>query len=151
MIIIERTTSDNKHFQSLVTALDADLAIRDGVEMHSFYAQFNGIAQLKQVIVSFEDDKAVGCGAFKPFTEDTIEIKRMYTTLEKRGKGIASVILNSLEKWAIELGYRRAVLETGIRQPEAIALYRKNGYVIIPNYGQYEGLEDSLCFEKQLK
>jgi putative acetyltransferase len=153
MIVIQRTNSENKDFQSLVVELDADLAQRDGVDMHAFYAQFNGITQLNQVVVSYENDKPVACGAFKPFgtTTDTVEIKRMYTAPSMRGKGLASVILSSLEKWAVELGFTRAILETGIRQPEAIALYRKNGYVSIPNYGQYEGLEDSLCFEKKLK
>lgn len=151
MIIIERTNSGNKDFQSLVHELDADLAIRDGDDMHAFYAQFNGINQLNQVIVAFKDGKAVGCGAFKPYGNNAVEIKRMYTAPLMRGEGIASMILNSLEKWAVELGFDRAVLETGIRQPEAISLYLKNNYVTIPNYGQYEGLEDSLCFAKHLK
>lgn len=150
MIILQRTSSENKDFQSLVALLDADLAIRDGEDMHDFYHQFNGIAHLQQVIVSYENNLAVGCGAFKPFGEDAVEIKRMFTAPDKRGKGIASLILNALEQWALELGYQRTVLETGIRQPEAIALYLKRGYVAIPNYGQYEGLKDSLCFEKQL-
>jgi putative acetyltransferase len=151
MIIIKRTNSRNKDFQSLVIELDADLAIRDGDVMHAFYAQFNGIDLLNQVVVAYKDDKAAGCGAFKPFDDKTAEIKRMYTIPLMRGKGIASSILDSLEKWAMELGFERTVLETGIRQPEAIALYRRKGYVPISNYGQYEGLEDSLCFEKQLK
>ncbi len=51
-------------------------------------------------------------------------------------------------KWASELGYTSCVLETGKRQPEAIALYTKNGYKIIPNYEQYEGVENSVCFRK---
>lgn len=149
-MILKRTTSENKDFQSLVALLDADLAIRDGADMHAFYHQFNGIAQLQQVIVSYEHNRAVGCGAFKPYGEDAVEMKRMYTAPDQRGRGVASLILNALEQWALELGFKRAVLETGIRQPEAIALYRKRGYVAISNYGQYEGLEDSLCFEKQL-
>lgn len=151
MINIVKTNSENKDFQSLVIELDADLAIRDGADMHDFYHQFNGISQLNQVVVFYENDVAVACGAFKPFGADAVEIKRMYTQPLMRGKGMASLILDALEKWALELGFTRAVLETGIRQPEAIALYHKNGYRTVTNYGPYVGLEDSICFEKQLK
>jgi putative acetyltransferase len=69
---------------------------------------------------------------------------------DNRGKGIAAQILNELEKWAKELNYKKCVLETGHKQPEAIALYKKNGYKQIPNYGQYIGIENSVCFEKLL-
>ncbi|MCT2407238.1 GNAT family N-acetyltransferase [Chryseobacterium antibioticum] len=143
----KRTDSSNIDFQNLVKFLDADLAVRDG-EDHEFYHQFNSIDMLKNCVVGYSDDLAVGCGAFKPFSEDTVEIKRMYTDPEKRGRGFASKILNELEIWAKEEGYSRCVLETGIKQPEAIALYEKCGYIRIPNYGQYIGIENSVCFGK---
>ncbi|NML70737.1 GNAT family N-acetyltransferase [Chryseobacterium sp. RP-3-3] len=143
----KRTDSSDIDFQNLVKLLDADLAVRDG-EDHEFYHQFNSIDMLKNCVVAYSDDLAVGCGAFKPFSEDTVEIKRMYTGPEKRGKGFASKILNELEIWAKEEGYSRCVLETGIKQPEAIALYEKWGYIRIPNYGQYIGIENSVCFGK---
>jgi GNAT superfamily N-acetyltransferase len=75
----------------------------------------------------------------------------MYTLPEVRGKGLATLVLNELELWAKELKYAKCVLETGKKQPEAIRLYEKNGYIIIPNYGQYAGIKNSLCFEKELK
>ena len=80
-----------------------------------------------------------------------MEIKRMYTSPGSRGTGIATKILTELEVWATELSYERCVLETGKRQPEAIRLYTKSGYQQIPNYGQYVGIENSICFEKELK
>ena len=92
----------------------------------------------------------VGCGAMKEYSPITMEVKRMYTNPESRGMGIATFVLNELEKWALELGYEKCILETGKRQPEAIALYKKNGYLSIPNYGQYVGIENSVCFEKSL-
>ncbi|MFT3979671.1 MAG: GNAT family N-acetyltransferase [Ferruginibacter sp.] len=147
MLHCERTDSDNKNFQDLVVLLDQDLAVRDGDE-HDFYQQFNGIVQLKNVVVCFDDEKAVGCGAFKPFDDDSVEIKRMFVLPEERGKGIASAVLQELEKWAGELGYSNYVLETGKKQPEAIALYHKNGYTVIANYGQYEGVANSVCMKK---
>ena len=150
MFTLTRTNSDNKDFIELVRFLDADLAQRDGEE-HSFYSQFNKIDKIKQVIVAYENDKPIGCGAIKEFAPGIMEVKRMYTLPEVRGKGIATIVLAELEKWAAELQNKKCVLETGKRQPEAIALYEKNGYNIIPNYGQYAEMENSVCFEKELK
>jgi GNAT superfamily N-acetyltransferase len=149
MITTIRTQSNNTDFQELVKALDLDLQIRDGAE-HGFYAQFNSIVTINHVIVAYLEDKAVGCGAFKPYNDDTMEIKRMYVIPELRGKGIASIVLNDLEIWAKQLDYKKCLLETGLKQPEAIALYTKNQYQIIPNFGQYQGVENSVCFEKHI-
>jgi putative acetyltransferase len=144
-----RTDSENPDFVALVQQLDADLAKRDGKD-HSFYAQFNKIAAIKHVIVVYEDEKPIGCGAIKELSPDSMEVKRMFTLPESRAKGIATKILAELETWAKELSYSKCMLETGKRQPEAIALYQKNGYRIIPNYGQYIGIDNSVCFEKLL-
>ena len=144
-----RTNSTNPDFIALVKELDADLAIRDGAD-HSFYDQFNKITNIKHTIVAYENKTPVGCGAIKEYAPDAMEVKRMYVPPALRGKGIASTVLAELEKWAKELNYRKCILETGKKQPEAIALYKKSGYCIIPNYGQYENVENSLCFEKNL-
>ncbi|MGJ8551202.1 GNAT family N-acetyltransferase [Winogradskyella wichelsiae] len=144
-----RTNSDNKDFIKLVKLLDADLAIRDG-EDHAFYAQFNKIDSIKHAVVAYQNETPVGCGAIKAYSNNAMEIKRMYTTTESRGQGVASKILAELETWTAELNYKKCVLETGIKQPEAIALYKKNGYKIIPNYGQYIDVVDSTCFEKMV-
>lgn len=146
--------SENEDFIELVKHLDADLAERDGKD-HSFYARFNKIDKLKYVIVIYKNgselvEKAIACGAMKEYSPGVLEIKRMYTLPENRGKGMATKVLNELEKWAYELGYEKCILETGKRQPEAVALYQKNGYSSIPNYGQYAGVENSLCFEKKI-
>ena len=150
MIRITRTDSNNQDFIELVRHLDADLAKRDGDE-HPFYAQFNKIDRIKYVVVAYENNKPVGCGAIKKYTPNTMEIKRMYTLPDCRGKGIGTRVLTELEVWAAELSYERCILETGKKQPEAIALYKKSGYKIIPNYGQYTEIENSVCFEKYLK
>ena len=144
-----RTNSDNKNFIELVKHLDDYLAEKDGEE-HAFYSQFNKINILKQVLIAYEDDKPVSCGAIKEFAPGIMEVKRMYTLPTARGKGMATIVLAELEKWAAALQNHKCVLETGKRQPEAIALYEKNGYHIIPNYGQYVGMENSVCFEKEL-
>jgi GNAT superfamily N-acetyltransferase len=149
MIKLIRTNSKDKDFVGLVKSLDVDLAKRDGDD-HAFYHQFNSIESIKYTVVAYENEIPVGCGAIKQFDEMTMEVKRMYSLPSHRGRGIASRILSELETWALELSFNHSVLETGKQQPEAIALYQKRGYRIIPNYGQYAGVENSLCFEKWL-
>ena len=149
MIVLKRTNSDHKDFQKLVEELDKDLAIRDG-EDHSFYAQFNKINVIKYVVIAYDSDKPVGCGAIKEYSDNTMEVKRMFVPLERRGQGVASLVLRELELWTKELNFKSCILETGKKQPEAIKLYTKNHYHIIPNYGQYTDDENSVCFEKEL-
>ena len=149
MITLKRTNSDDPDFISLVALLDKDLAIRDG-EDHSFYNQFNKIDKIKHVVVFYENDIAVGCGAFREKESNSVEIKRMYVHPDHRKKGIASQVLAELERWAAEIKYPYTVLETGKKQPEAIALYQKSGYSIIPNYPPYENMDNSVCMKKTL-
>ena len=149
MIKIVRTDSDNRDFIKLVKALDAVLAEIDGDD-HLYYAQFNKVDKIKQVVVAYQDDLPVGCGAIKRYSPNTMEVKRMYTAPGNRGAGVATSVLAELETWATELRCEKCVLETGKRQPDAIGLYKKNGYRMIPNYGQYAGVENSVCFEKEL-
>jgi putative acetyltransferase len=150
MITIKRTTSDDNNFQELVKLLDLELQERDGEE-HLFYAALNKTNTLNYVIVAYDQDEPIGCSALRAYSKDTMEVKRMFVPLQKRGKGIASTILTALEIWSKELGIKKCVLETGKNQPEAIALYKKNHYNIIPNFGKYEGVENSVCFEKDLQ
>jgi putative acetyltransferase len=149
MLSLIRTTSANADFIKLVSLLDLELAERDGDE-HPFYDQFNKIDNIRYVVVAYENEKPVGCGAIKEYAPGIMEIKRMYTDLAVRGKGVASAVLQELISWAKELNYQKCILETGIRQPDAIRLYQKNGFQSIPNFGQYQGITSSVCFEKEL-
>jgi len=145
-----RTDSSDKDFRYLVSLLDKDLAIRDGDE-HAFYSQFNKIENIRNVVVAYDNENAIGAGAFKEYQPAVVEIKRMFVLPEYRGKGIAFEILRQLEKWAAELNNTESILETGKKQPEAIALYQKSGYKIIPNYGQYENVQNSVCMSKKIR
>ena len=149
MINLFRTNSDNKDFIDLVKLLDVELAEIDGEE-HVFYAQLNKTDTIKHVIVAYENEKPISCGAIREHSSTMMEVKRMYTLPEYRGKGLATKVLNELEKWASELSYQKCILETGWRQPDAIRLYEKNGYSRIPNYGKYAGIANSVCFEKEI-
>ncbi len=146
-LTIIRTDSSNPTFMELVRVLDAVLAELDGPE-HEFYAQFHMTHSLRHVVLAMHQDKAIGCGAIKPLESGVVEVKRMFVQPEYRDQAVGSFILSSLEAWALEMGMRKCVLETGRRQPDAIRLYTKNGYREIPNYGQYEGMPNSICFEK---
>jgi len=149
MLKLVRTDSSNIHFRNLVSQLDMDLSIRNG-DSNAFYMQFNKIDELRHVVVCYINDLPIGCGALKSFDQKRMEVKRMYVLPDYRGQGIAIAVLNELEKWATELNYEACILETGKMQPEAITLYHKCNYQIIPNYGQYIGDEKSVCFEKTL-
>jgi GNAT superfamily N-acetyltransferase len=149
MITLKRTNSDDIDFINLVALLDQDLAIRDG-EDHAFYNQYNKTDKIKHVLVYYENDFPVGCGAFREKESDKTEIKRMYVHPDYRKKGIASAILKELEIWAKEVGYKYTILETGKNQPEAINLYQKLNYSIIPNYPPYEKMDNSVCMKKTL-
>ncbi|BFM44050.1 GNAT family N-acetyltransferase [Flavobacterium sp. CFS9] len=149
MIKLKRTNSDDTDFKNLVILLDQDLKIRDGDD-HDFYNQFNKTDLIKHVVVFYENDRAVGCGAFREKEKDTVEIKRMFVHPDFRKRGIASQVLAELERWAKEIEYRYTILETGKNQPEAISLYQKLGYTIIPNYPPYEKMDNSVCMKMTL-
>lgn len=144
-----KTNSNHPDFQKLTRLFDDYLVEIDGDEK-DFFAQYNQI-YIDNVIVCYEDEIAVGCGAFKEYEPTVAEIKRMFVLPEKRGKGIASTVLNALEIWAKENGFQQAILETSNQLTNAISLYQKSGFEVIPNYGQYIDVESSVCMKKILK
>jgi len=150
MINILRTNSENIDFVEMVSRLDKLLTDLDGRD-HDFYNQYNKIDKIKHVVVAYHDELPVACGAIKEFDTETMEVKRMFTADSYRGKGFATKVLTELENWALELGYSKCILETGLRLPDAVRLYQRNGYLQILNYGQYVEMENSVCFEKRLK
>ena len=102
-------------------------------------------------MILYDSHEAVACVALKKYDGTTVEVKRMYTSPAPKGTGFAGKILEEMELWASKLLFHRCILGTGIKQPKAIWLYPKSGYLIIRNYGQYLGKENSICFEKKLK
>ncbi|MDP3913733.1 MAG: GNAT family N-acetyltransferase [Bacteroidota bacterium] len=145
-----RTTSENNDFRKMVNALDEDLNQRNG-DIQRQYDQYNKIDKIKHAIVIYVGEKPVGCGCFKRFDDETAEMKRMFVIPEMRGRKLAAQLLQELETWAVEEGCTTAVLETGLRQVEAQHLYSVAGYSRTENYGQYVGMEDSICYVKELR
>jgi len=147
---IRRTDSADPHFQALVHQLDSYLTGING-EAHGFYSQYNKPQGLKHCVVAYLSDTPVGCGAFRPFpNEPIVEIKRMFVLPEARRSGVARAIVDALSSWAKEEGYERARLETSRRMEPAVTLYKSSGFEVIPNYGQYKDVEDSICMERQI-
>ncbi len=101
-------------------------------------------------LVARQDRDAVGCGALVPIDEYSVEIKRMFVARESRGLGIATLILDELERLAREFDYDAIRLETGVKQPESIALYGKAGFYRIPNFPPFEDDRSAVCFEKKI-
>lgn len=150
MLTLKRTDSNDKDFHWLVEQLNKDLLDRYG-ELQVFYNQFNKIDNIPNVVIAYLNDEPVGCGCFKKFDEQAAEVKRMFAREDARGKGVGAAVLTELEKWATELGYTFMVLEHGNKQPEASKLYQRQGYAVIPNYGQYIGMEEtSICRKKMI-
>lgn len=144
-----RTDSGHADFRELVKQLDIYLMGINGDD-HDFFDQFNKIDNIKHVVVLYNEGISSGCGAIKEYEPGVMEVKRMFVPPSARGNGLATLVLKELESWALELGYKKCILETGDIMPDAIALYKKNGYSSIPNYGQYVGVASSICFEKLL-
>lgn len=149
MIRIVRATSDNQHFTGLTAQLDSELWERYPVTQDQ-YEGYNKMDKAVKVILAFDEAEAVGCGAFRELGNQEVEIKRMFVHRDHRGRGISKLILQALEAWAREQKHNRAKLETGIRQPEAINLYKRAGYALIPNYGPYQDMPESVCMQKDL-
>ena len=148
-MILKRTDHSSPDFQALIKQLDLDLRGRYPDDQDD-YDQYNKVDAIDHVVVVYDEDRAVGCGCFKTYDANAVEIKRMFVHPSSRGKGISKLVLQELEKWAYELGFKKAVLETGTKQHEAIGLYSKLNFSRIPNYGQYANMPYSVCFEKVL-
>lgn len=144
-----RTDNKNPDFLYLIPLLDKDLRSRYQ-DLQDTYDKHNVIVNVDTVVIAYIDDQPAGCGCFKQFSDTAVEMKRMYVKPEFRRQGISSAILNELEQWASGMGYKDAVLETGNKQLEAIAMYEKLGYSIIPNYPPYENIPTSICMHKAL-
>jgi len=144
-----RTDSANADFQHLIVDLNRHLSILNG-EKDSFYAALNNTDKIRHVVVAYLDGTPVGCGAFRPTSDGQAEVKRMFVSPELRGQGIGGKVLAELETWASEEGFPSTLLETSKRLTSAVSLYIRSEYSIIPNYGEYVGVEDSVCMQKLL-
>lgn len=146
---ILHTDSKNIDFIKLIKLLDDNLNERYG-QLQKQYNKHNKVDYINDVVIIYKDQVAVACGAFKKQNVKSIELKRIFVAKENRGRGLSKIIVNELEKLGKCKGYKYALLETGIKQYEAINLYKNIGYQIIENYQPYIGNTNSVCMKKEL-
>lgn len=137
---------------ALMDAQEAELtALYDGDPTQSEPFDPRTLAGEGSVLLAVQHGpELIACGALRRWDAHTAEVKRMYTVPQARGQGRARRVLNALISRGRALGYARLVLETGDRQPDAIALYERAGFTRIPNFGYYAGIESSVCYELPL-
>ena len=143
---------DSPEARRLITALDEHLASRYAPEQR-FGPNLKPeqiAAGLGTFVIARADGRVVGCGALRKLDPESAEVKRMYVAPELRGRGVAKKILEHLEVVGRELGVHRLVLETGIYQAEAIALYQGAGFEPVRCWGEYAESVTSVCFEKRI-
>ena len=149
-LTIKRTDSNDADFLGLIAGLDNELW-NELNEKQATYDQYNKVPDINTVIVIYKNEKPGAIGCFKKYSDDTVEIKRMFVEKEYRGKGLSKLVLKELENWAIESGFQYAILETSVHFKTARNLYMNAGYTITENYDQYKGLDESVCMKKELK
>lgn len=147
----EYTNSSNSDFIELCHGLDGFLNdLVGGEENRAEYIPYNRLDDIHNVIVAYDNDIPVGCASFKKYDDECAEVKRVFIRQAYRGKGISNKLMELLESAARKQGYRYLILESGEPLVAAMALYRKIGYKVIPNYGQYKNMTDSICMKKEL-
>lgn len=146
------TNGENKHFIGLCQLLDAYLnEIVGGEKQRTQYVKYNTLEDIHDVVVLYDAEEPIGCGSFKFYEEGVAEVKRVYLKEQYRGKGLGKYLMIELEKQAAKKGYKQLILETGKPLTEAMRLYEHLGYEVIPNYGQYKEMKESICMAKDIE
>ena len=147
----EYTDGYNKDFILLCHELDKFLnKLVGGEENRAKYIQYNKVDDIHDVVLAYDNDIPVGSASFKKYDDENAEVKRVFVKKEYRGQGISNELMKMLEQRAREKGFKYFILESGEPLISAMALYRKIGYKVIPNYGQYVDMKDSVCMKKKL-
>jgi GNAT superfamily N-acetyltransferase len=147
-----RTDGKNEDFIENCRLLDMDLDRRVGRQIkREKYQKFNQLDEIREAIVVYDHGRAVGGGAIRRYDDENIELKRVFVHNEYQGQGIGSRLVSLLIEWAAELGYRRMILETGELLAESCAVYKKLGFAVIPNYGPYADMPESLCMAREIR
>lgn len=152
MIKVYYSNVATNDFLMLCDLLDLELNYRvGGVQKRQNYEYLNRLNNIKDFYIAYSNGKAVGCACSKAYNSYSLEIKRVFVKEEYRKKGIAQKILENLTRDAISNNYTSLILETGKILHEAMNLYTKLGFKIIPNYEPYKNLKYSICMEKILE
>ncbi len=146
-----KTDGKNHDFRKLCEMLDESLDEMVGGEFdRSCYAEFNMLDRIQDVIVIYDGKIPIGAGGYRFYDNETVEMKRVFIKDKYRRVGLGRDLMLRLEADARIRNFRYAVLETGDPLVAASALYRKCGYKVIPNYGPYVNMPESVCMQKKL-
>ena len=147
----EYTDGCNSDFIVLCHKLDDFFnEIVGGEQNRSEYVQYNQLDDIHDVVIAYDNDTPIGCASFKRYDDEHAEVKRVFIKKAYRGIGLSKEIMRMLESIARKQGFKYFILESGEPLVAAMALYRKIGYRVIPNYGQYVDMKDSVCMKKEL-
>lgn len=150
MITVEKSDPNSSESCYLIELLSAELAAITGDNGKSnFNAEAMSDEKALWALAKNTQGKAIGCGAIRPLTQHTAELKRMFS--DRSMPGVGSALLHFLEKSAKEMGYTELRLETRHINYRAVKFYKKKGYVRIENYGPYIGRTEAICFSKALR
>ena len=137
--------------RALLAELDADLAERYGDDEPVAATPSQFLPPGGAFAVVYIDGEPQACGGYRRIDDTTAELKRMYVRPRARGHGLARRLLAALEVAAAHAGYRHLWLETGLSQPEAIALYESAGYTPVASFGQFARAPSQRCYGTALR
>lgn len=150
-LTLKQINYDDQDFLMLCTELDSFLNLAIGGEdKREKYKKFNHADTMDFVLAAYENDVPVGCGALRKYSEEEIEVKRVFVREAYRGRNIGGVILEGLLMQAQKMGFRKVILETGEFLDRSVRLYRRFGFRKIENYGAYAQMKESLCMGRVL-
>ena len=150
-IQFKNTDGTDSDFIGLCKNLDTYLNTMVGeLKQREQYDKYNTLENIHDVIVAYCENQAIACGSFKKYDDDHAEIKRVFTKDEFRKNGVSCQLVRKLEIQAKMQGYTYCILETGDVLEAAIHMYTHLGYQVIPNYGQYKNMAESVCMIKKI-
>ena len=145
------TDGRNEDFQKFYLKTEEFYSsIVGGRKNREAFIPYNISESITDVLIASVEGAAVGCAGLKAYSDSDVEIKSVWVDPEFRGNHISTAMMDALEAKAVELGFRRAILQTRPQMEEAVHLYTKRGYVLIDNYPPYDKLDGAICFAKEL-
>lgn len=151
-LAVRRESIESRAAIDLINELNAELSHRYPEEGANYFRLSAAEVEPGRgaFFIARADNIPIGCGAVRLIDSATAEIKRMYVVPRHRSAGAGAALLARIEQAAVELGARRLVLETGVRQPEALGLYTKFGFAEIPAFGEYVNSPLTRCMAKAI-
>ena len=150
-VVYKWTDGNSEDFQRFYSKTEEYYSsIVGGIRNREGFVPYNISANITRVLIAYVEGVPAGCVGLKTYSENEIEIKRLWVDPEYRGNHIADELRDRIEKRAKYFGYEKAILQTRPQMEAAVSLYLKRGYVLINNYPPYDKLEGAICFSKTL-